>query len=135
MSGIEGRKDLRNVALGIRDKLIGQGVHSAERVSFGEKECDFLDASVDLSGYDILYLFYTKPQRFNTHRDYYDVLKQKLISQNGIKAGAVLLVFGCMDTISDDDKLAYESLNLGYNSIKLSIYKRHVQALMVYRLK
>ncbi|MFA5272351.1 MAG: class I SAM-dependent methyltransferase, partial [Candidatus Omnitrophota bacterium] len=122
--GIEGRKELRNVSLGIKSELIKQGVYSAAGVDFGEKEYNFLDESVDLSGYDILYLFYTKPQKFNTHQDYYGALRQKLISQNGMKAGAVLLVFGCMDIISDDDKLTYKSLSLGYNGIKLSIYKR-----------
>jgi hypothetical protein len=75
------------------------------------KERDFLKE--DLTGFDLLYLFYTVPEeRCKTAEEYNRKLAQKLAGDGGMKKGAKLIVLGEVGEIQSED-LKREKIKVG----------------------
>ncbi|MCM8761046.1 MAG: methyltransferase domain-containing protein, partial [Candidatus Omnitrophica bacterium] len=116
VSGIEWNENLHRAALS-HQKDLGL-VKRARNVRFIKG--DFLAEDTDLSGYDVLYFFYTCPAGVDSAK-WHDALRKKMVSKNGMRDGAKLIIFGDLDRISDEG-LLYERVPLksGY----LNVYTR-----------
>lgn len=127
ITGIEARKGVYEDAVRHRKAL--NNVSGVSEIKF--INADFLKEETDLSGYDTLYFFYTKPDKYAAHPEWHSVLKNKLVSAKGMKAGAKLIVLGSFGALFNDADFEYEEVRMG--RMVLGVYTRTDSKAMPYK--
>ncbi|MDP8298731.1 MAG: GNAT family N-acetyltransferase [Candidatus Tantalella remota] len=115
VTGIEAVESLH------RDSIDNQGTLGGIE---GVSDIKFINGDFfeeDLSGYDVLFFFYTFPIGVSP-REFNETLRLKLISETGMKPGARFFVLsGRGDIVSNDEELSHEVFDRRY---WISVYTR-----------
>ena len=91
VTGIEIDEDLDTQAGDNISTLSDRGLINRDKITL--EKGDFLDTDFDLSGYDLIYVYW--PYRLKDSKRYHGLLEQKLSGPKGLKPGAIFVIKGC----------------------------------------